>query len=185
MTCSSMYRNTMMFVYVVTCVPLYAYIQMQELSNPLYDFTEEGPAWVYSKIFAGVWFFLYFCGLIYYVVKNFSTNFCTNKGQCRRCCDCSQPEEPERWRKSWIFVLHGWAILVGLSGLAFGFTYGLQMDTVFEFLFFYALFNLYIHTLTFLYTPSNLSDEGISMTDMEQLNDVHDDGSDEDCEADI
>ena len=71
-------------------------------------------------------------------------------------------------------MLHGWAIVVGLSGLAFGFTYGLQMDTVFEFLFFYALFNLYIHTLTFLYTPSNLNEEGISMSDMEQLNDTGD-----------
>ena len=38
-------------------------------------------------------------------------------------------------------------------------------------LIFLALFNLYVHTLTFLYYPSNLSEEGISMTDMEQLND--------------
>ena len=37
----------------------------------------------------------------------------------------------------------------------------------------------YIHTLTFLYTPSSLNDEGISMTDMEQLNDTHDDDEEE------
>jgi hypothetical protein len=67
-----------------------------------------------------------------------------------QCCNCEAREEPERWRKSWIFVLHGWAIVVGLSGLAFGFTYGLQMDTVFEFLFFYALFNLYVTSVLYM-----------------------------------
>jgi hypothetical protein len=34
---------------------------------------------------------------------------------------------------------------------------------------------LYIHTLTYLYAPSNINISGISMTDMEQLNDVDDD----------
>ena len=41
------------------------------------------------------------------------------------------------------------------------------MDSVFEFLFFYALFNLYVHTITFLYFPV------ISLSvsfEMEQLN---------------
>jgi hypothetical protein len=112
---------------------------MEELSNPLYDFTEAGASWTYSKVFIGVWFFLYFVSLIYYIIKNFGNHFCSTNGQCRRCCcDYSDDDGDKQWRKSWIFVLHGWAIIIGLSGLIFGFTYGLQMDTVFEFLFFYA-----------------------------------------------
>ena len=49
--------------------------------------------------------------------------------------------------------------------------YWLYWEYIFIFSLFLALFNLYVHTLTFLYYPSNLSEEGISMTDMEQLND--------------
>ena len=84
--------------------------------------------------------------LFFYVLLPRRTRFLLTVVSCAsmQCCNCDAREEPERWRKSWIFVLHGWAIVVGLSGLAFGFTYGLQMDTVFEFLFFYALFNLYV-----------------------------------------
>ena len=174
-TCSSLFRNVMIILFIVTSIPLYSYIKMQELSNPLYDFTEESEAWQFSKIFAGLWFCLYFFGLIYYTIKNFGINFCNSTGQCIRCCRCDI-EEPERWRKSWIFVLHTFAIVIGVSGLAFGFTYGLEMDTVFEFLFFYALFNLYIHTLTFLYFPMDISASGISMSDMERLNDDDGDG---------
>ena len=39
----------MLLLFVLTSIPLYSYIKMQELSNPLYDFTEEGPAWVYCE----------------------------------------------------------------------------------------------------------------------------------------
>ena len=66
-TCSSLFRNVMIILFIVTSIPLYSYIKMQELSNPLYDFTEESEAWQFSKIFAGLWFCLYFFGLIYYV----------------------------------------------------------------------------------------------------------------------
>ena len=143
-----------------------------------YDFTEEGPAWTFAKVFAGCWFCLYFLGLIYYTLKNFSTNFCSTQGQCLRCLDCRLGHEPPRWRKSWTFALHAFAILVGISGLVFGLAFGLETRTVFEFLFFYALFNIYVHTVTFLYYPSSLDGDGVSMADMEQLADGESDDDD-------
>ena len=57
--CSSLYRNLMLLLFVLTSIPLYSYIKMQELSNPLYDFTEEGPAWVYCE-----------CSLVFYRVHS-------------------------------------------------------------------------------------------------------------------
>ena len=111
----------------------------------------------------------YFAGLFYYTIKNFGTNFCATQGQCLRCLNCRLAHEPPRWRKSWTFSLHGFAILVGVSGLAFGIAFGLETKTVFEFLFFYAVFNTYVHTVTFLYYPSDLDADGVSMSDMERL----------------
>ena len=65
--------------------------------------------------------------------------------------------------------------MVGISGLAFGVAFGLETKTVFEFLFFYAVFNVYVHTVTFLYYPSNLDADGVSMSDMERLAEESDD----------
>lgn len=117
----------------------------------------------------------YFLGLLYYTVKNFGTNFCATQGQCLRCLNCRLAHEPPRWRKSWTFALHAFAILVGVSGLAFGVAFGLETKTVFEFLFFYAVFNVYVHTVTFLYYPSDLNADGVSMSDMERLAEGGDD----------
>ena len=46
----------MLVLFVLTSIPAYSYIKMQTLANPLYDFTEEGPAWTFAKVFAGCWF---------------------------------------------------------------------------------------------------------------------------------
>ena len=59
--------------------------------------------------------------------------------------------------------------------MAFGVAFGLETKTVFEFLFFYAVFNVYVHTVTFLYYPSDLNADGVSMSDMERLAEGGDD----------
>ena len=61
---------------------------------------------------------------------------------------------------------------IGVGGLAFGRVTQIEADTVFEFLFFSAVFNIYIFSLAYLYSPSlQVYTEGDFMMSMSRLDD--------------
>lgn len=185
-TFSSVFRNTMLILFVCAMIPTYCFVKMQELSDPLYDFTEDSQAWAFAKIFGGLWIIIYGVGLIYYTVKNFGAHFCTSNSQCSECLSLSS-NQPSTWRKSWMFVMHWVVILVCLGGLGFGALQSLHMDSVYEFLFFNAIFNVYVHTVVVLYTPSGLAsgEESQSMIGMEKLEEDDDIDDMQDVDIDL
>ena len=69
---------------------------------------------------------------------------------------------------------------IGVGGLAFGRVTQIEADTVFEFLFFTAVFNIYIFSLAYLYSPSlQIYTEGDFMMSMSRLDDEENDEVDD------
>ena len=69
---------------------------------------------------------------------------------------------------------------IGVGGLAFGRVTQIEADTVFEFLFFTAVFNIYIFSLAYLYSPSlQIYTEGDFMMSMSRLDDEENDKVDD------
>ena len=87
-----------------------------------------------------------------------------------------------------MFVMHWATILICLGGLGFGALQSLDVDSVYEFLFFNAIFNVYVHTVVFLNCPSGLAsgEESRSMIGMEKLEDENEDSDGlEDVDIDL
>ena len=73
-------------------------------------------------------------------------------------------------------LFHIFFMVVGVGGLIFGRVNRMKSDTVFEFLFFNAVFNIYVISLAYLYSPSmRIYVEGDYMVSMSRLGDDDDD----------
>ena len=80
-----------------------------------------------------------------------------------------------RWQQAWMVIFHMFFMVVGVGGLIFGRVNRMESDTVFEFLFFSAVFNIYIISLAYLYSPSmRVYVEGDYMVSMTRLDDDDD-----------
>ncbi len=89
-------------------------------------------------------------------------------------------------------LFHIFFMVVGVGGLIFGRVNRMKSDTVFEFLFFNAVFNVYVFSLAYLYSPSmRIYVEGDYMVSMARLGDDDDldgvavDGTNDEVEIDL
>jgi hypothetical protein len=171
-TCVCGIKSLLVVSYLLIGAVLYSWIKMTEFADPLYDYHEDRTVWHFVRIFLSVWGLLYVLALSYFVFKAFGRLFC--RANSPKWFGTLSPCDGDaaRWQRAWVLLYHLFFMLVGISGLAFGRVMQIEADTVFEFLFFSGVFNIYVISLAYMYTPSLVTHaDSTSMVSMTRLDD--------------
>lgn len=133
------------FVYWILAIAVYGWILVKQQEDPLFDWvayandTINGHEGSNARLFLIVWSalmaVLYLSYLTWLIVRSLTV-----------LCSFTQGEK-------YLFSLHFLVLVATGLGLAGGAMYGVEVNNSFDFMFFNALYNIYVYILVYLYTP--------------------------------
>jgi hypothetical protein len=171
-TCVCGLKSILVLSFLLVGAVSFSWIKVTEFADPLYDYHEDRAVWNFIRAFLVVWGIFYLLALSYFMFRAFGKWFCRSNSPSwfgtLNPCD----RDSRRWQRAWLTLFHLFFMAIGVGGLAFGRVTQIEADTVFEFLFFSAVFNIYIFSLAYLYSPSlQVYTEGDFMMSMSRLDD--------------